>query len=195
MTGATAKTKASRAHNRLKAVLDAGAMLFATKGYKATTMRDIASAAGMLPGSLYYHFASKQDLLLAVYQQAVDEIRTRTEAAAAAEAEPWSRLEAAVVSHVETILDESNYAKVMIGVVPLDAPDIADELTALRDGYERSFKTLIAALPLDSKTDKKLLRLTLIGAINASQLWYRPGRYSPARIGREVVRMLREPLG
>ena len=54
--------KAGRSHNRLQAVLDAGAKLFATKGYKATTMRDIASEAGMLPGSLYYHFESKQDL-------------------------------------------------------------------------------------------------------------------------------------
>ena len=59
--------KAGRSHNRLQAVLDAGAKLFATKGYKATTMRDIASEAGMLPGSLYYHFESKQDLLLEIY--------------------------------------------------------------------------------------------------------------------------------
>ena len=58
--------RAPRADNRLTVVLEAAAGLFAQRGYAATSMRDIAQAAAMLPGSLYYHFAAKEDLLAAV---------------------------------------------------------------------------------------------------------------------------------
>ena len=60
--------RAPRADNRLPVVLEAAARLFAQRGYAATSMRDIAQAASMLPGSLYYHFAAKEDLLAAVYE-------------------------------------------------------------------------------------------------------------------------------
>lgn len=194
--GATrGETPARRSHNRLQAVLDAGASLFASKGYKATTMRDIASETGMLPGSLYYHFASKQDLLLEVYKKAVSDIQERLDAARDIHDDPWARFEAAVIAHIEAILDENNYAKVMVGVVPEDAPDISTELTALRDDYEQCFIELIDALPLDKTVDRKMLRLLVLGAGNATQLWYRPGGYSPTDIGRQFVSLLRSPLG
>ncbi len=40
-----------------------------------------------------------------------------------------------------------------------------------------------------------MLQLMLIGAINSTQLWYRPGDRSPSDIGRQFVKFLREPLG
>jgi AcrR family transcriptional regulator len=57
-----------RSDNRLSQILDEAARLFREKGYAATSMRDIAAAVDMLPGSLYYHFAAKEDLLVAVYE-------------------------------------------------------------------------------------------------------------------------------
>lgn len=194
MTAKLKDSKAARSHNRLQAVLDAGAKLFATKGYKATTMRDIATDVGMQPGSLYYHFASKQDLLLAVYELAVTDIMQQLDEATEHESDAWLRFEAAVVRHIETILDKNNYAKIMTGVVPDDAPDIKKQLTTLRDAYENKFKALIEALPLTPARDKKLLRLMLLGAINSTQLWYRPGANTPEAIGREFVALLRQPL-
>ena len=50
------------------------ARLFAKDGFEATSMRDIAGKAGMLAGSMYYHFPSKNDLIAAVYQAGVAEI-------------------------------------------------------------------------------------------------------------------------
>ena len=73
--------------------------------------------------------------------------------------------------------------------------DLKKELTALRDDYESTFKTLIDALPLPAHVDKKMLRLMVVGAINSTQLWYRPGEYTPTQIGQEIVSLLRQPLG
>jgi AcrR family transcriptional regulator len=52
-------------------LLEAAARVFRQKGYGITTMRDIAAATGMMAGSIYYHYPSKGDLLLAVYAEGV----------------------------------------------------------------------------------------------------------------------------
>ena len=188
----TANKKAnSRSHNRLEDVVDAGARLFATKGYKATTMRDIAAETGMQPGSLYYHFASKQDLLIEIYRIAVKETTSKIDEVLEGQDDPWKRFELAVVTHIESILDQGNSAKVMLGVTPDSAPEIKKELTKLRDGYERMFAQLIRELPLPSKIDKTLYRLMVIGAINSTQLWYKKGKYSPTEIGQYYFSMFK----
>lgn len=59
-TGATAQSKTSL---RRQNILDTAATLFAEKGIIATTVRDISKQAGMLSGSLYHHFASKEEMI------------------------------------------------------------------------------------------------------------------------------------
>jgi len=154
-------------------------------------MRDIAAEVGMLPGSMYYHFKSKQELLLAVYEQAVIGIKTRLENAVAAEQDPWERLEIAVITHVETILDQNDFARIMIGVTPDKAPEIQQELTAMRDSYEQIFIDIIEDIPLKKDLNKTLFRLMLLGALNSTQIWFHKGAFKPVDIGREFIRYLK----
>jgi len=186
--------RAPRADNRLPLLLDAAAHLFRAQGFHGTSIRDIVRAVDMLPGSLYYHFAAKEDLLVAVYAEGVRRITERVGTAVGSETEPWARLEAACVAHLESLLDESDYAQVVIRVRPGDVPAVAAHLVTLRDGYERLFVDLIAALPLAPGVDRSSLRLMLLGALNWSQDWYRPGRDDPAAIARRFVGLLRSPL-
>ena len=146
--------RAPRVDNRLPLLLDAAARLFRAQGFHGTSIRDIVRAVDMLPGSLYYHFAGKEDLLAAVYAEGVRRISERVSAAVAAKTEPWARLEAACVAHLESLLEESDYAQVVIRVRPGDVPAVAAHLVALRDGYERLFVDLIAALPLARGVDR-----------------------------------------
>ena len=52
--------------SRADEIRHVAAAKFEEQGYSATTMNDIAAAVGMLPGSLYHHFASKEDIAIAV---------------------------------------------------------------------------------------------------------------------------------
>ena len=70
-----------RSDSRLHGLLDVAASLFAQRGYAATSMRDIALGVKMLPGSVYYHFASKEELLVAVYEAGVGELEGAVQAA------------------------------------------------------------------------------------------------------------------
>jgi AcrR family transcriptional regulator len=190
----SAARAAPRAHNRLPQILDEAAKLFREKGFQATSVRDIVRAVDMLPGSLYYHFAAKEDLLVAVYAEGVRRITDAVARGIDGHTDPWERLEAACIGHLEALLQESDYAQVVIRVRPSDAPSVAAELIKLRDEYETVFNDLVAALPLARGVDRRSLKLMLMGALNWSQTWYQPGRTTPAAIAKRFVALLREPL-
>ena len=52
-----------------EAILDEAKKLFSTKGYRATTLKDLSAAFGVSRPSLYYYFESKVDLLLELHAQ------------------------------------------------------------------------------------------------------------------------------
>ena len=184
-----------RGHSRLPQLLDEAARAFASRGFAAASVREIVGPIGMLPGSLYCHFATKEALLVAVYKEGVERIGAAVDAAIAPIDEPWQRLEAACVAHLASLLDQTDYSQVVIRVRPSDAPAAADELVALRDSYEKRFVRLVAALPLARPTDRTLLRLMLVGALNWSQTWYRQdGGLAPERIARRFVALLKTNL-
>jgi AcrR family transcriptional regulator len=183
--------RAPRADNRLPRLLDQAASLFAAQGFHGTSIRDIVRAVDMLPGSLYYHFATKELLLVAVYAEGVRRISERVQAAIAGRTDPWERLEAACIAHLEALLEANGYAQVVIRVRPNDVPLAAAHLVELRDGYERLFADLVADLPVGRDVDRRSLRLMLLGALNWSQTWYRPGHEDPQAIARQFVGLLR----
>jgi len=185
--------RAPRADNRQPELLDAAAALFAQRGYAATSMRDIALAVKMLPGSVYYHFASKEELLVAVYEAGVGELDAAVRAAVAPADAPWQQLESACRAHLETVLRHSDYAQVLIRVHPEDVPDAAERLRGLRAGYEDIFRALVAALPLPAGSDRRTLRLMLLGALNWARVWFDPeGRQSPRALAAKFVTFLKE---
>ena len=168
-----AATQAKRQSNRWPALLDAAASQFAERGYHATTIRELAAAVEMTPGAIYFHVPTKQHLLVAVYEEGVRRILERLDAALEGVAEPWSRLEAAVRAHLESILDASAYARVVIRVLPEDVPEVASALVALRDRYESRLRSLLEDVELPRDRDPRLARLFLIGAMNWTPVWYR----------------------
>ena len=192
-TAQATSTRQPHADSRAPLVLDAAARLFCRQGFEGTTVRDIAGAAGMLPGSLYCHFATKEDLLVAVYLRGVEQISAAVETAVQPLADPWERLQAACVAHLEAILRDDDYARVVVRVRPADVPGAAERLTALRERYEALWRALVAALPLPRRTDRRTLRLMLLGALNGAQNWYRAdGAASPRVLARQFVTLLRE---
>jgi AcrR family transcriptional regulator len=185
-----AATEAKRLANRWPALLNAAAAKFAEQGYHATTIRELAAATEMTPGAIYFHVSNKQALLLAVYEEGVQRIIDHVEKAAAGHGMAWDRLTAAVEAHLEAILDASAYARVVIRILPDDVPEIAADLTRLRDRYEERFRALFAEVKLPEGMAPGLTRLFLLGALNWTPVWHRPDR-TPIR---EIARQLLAPL-
>lgn len=172
-------------------LLAISARLFARGGFETTSMRDIAGKAGMLAGSIYYHFPSKNDLIAAVYQAGVVEIARAVDQAVAGARGPWPRLEAACAAHLVSLLSDSAHAAVMTADLGRLDGRLRRRLVVLRDGYEQRFVELVAKLPLAAGTDRTVWRLQLLGALNWTATWYRPTGKSPAAIARSMVANLR----
>lgn len=76
----TATPKAEETRTR---ILDGALRLFRDRGFDQTTMRDVASEAGVATGAAYYYFRSKEELVMAFYLRTSEESRDQFEAALA----------------------------------------------------------------------------------------------------------------
>jgi AcrR family transcriptional regulator len=86
-------------------VLELAGELFARNGYATTTVRDIAGAAGILSGSLYHHFASKEAIVDALLQPFLDQLLDRCDEIAASDLAPEAAFEALATASFDA-LDE-----------------------------------------------------------------------------------------
>ncbi|MGE4239813.1 TetR/AcrR family transcriptional regulator [Ramlibacter sp.] len=181
--------------NRREDILVAAAQLFSEKGFEGATMRDIASAVNMLSGSLFYHFSSKEELFFAVYEAGITQMTRAVQSALEKETDPWKRLEAAAVAHLQTLLKSPFSAAIAPGL-SLVAARLRPSLIASRNEYDDLFKSLLEALPLPSGVNRRLMRLQILGALNWTPYWYQEDRtHSPAQIARHLVAMLRQQIG
>lgn len=183
-----------RTEDRRGMLLEEAARLFGKGGYDNTSMRDIAAAFGVLPGSLYHHFRSKEELFVAVYAEGIDRIIAAVRKAAARHDDPWDRLEAACATHLQMLLGKRSYAAAVVADWPAKQGVLGDELIRHRDRYEELFRSLIDAVPLRPGVDRRYFRLGLLGALNWSLNWYRPGRHSPSAVARQLLLLFR-PAG
>ena len=91
-----------RSERRAHLVVLAGE-LFAQKGYRATTVREIADAAGILSGSLYHHFDSKESIGDEILSSFINEVLADYRGAVASAASPRAAIEQIVRSTSRTL--------------------------------------------------------------------------------------------
>lgn len=84
-------------------VLAIAAELFATRGYAQTTVRDIADEAGILSGSLYHHFDSKEAMLHEIMREFMDSLHQRFQVIVDQSATPRETLDELVRAAFATI--------------------------------------------------------------------------------------------
>jgi AcrR family transcriptional regulator len=89
--------------DRREVILDRAADLFARQGVAATTVREIADAVGILSGSLYHHFASKDDIVDAIVGSFMTDLVARYDGVLTSTQDPAQRLRGLVVASLETV--------------------------------------------------------------------------------------------
>ncbi|HKN52064.1 MAG TPA: TetR/AcrR family transcriptional regulator [Amycolatopsis sp.] len=90
-------------NSRRDELLALAARLFAERGYVSTTVRDIADAAGILSGSLYHHFDSKESMVDEILTGFLDELFGAYAEIVARQLGPRETLEAVVVASFDSI--------------------------------------------------------------------------------------------
>jgi AcrR family transcriptional regulator len=157
-------------------VLRAAAHLFVTRGYAQTTVRDIARAVGILSGSLFHHFDSKEALLEAVMAE-VSELNTeRMRLAAASAHKPLDRVRALVRCELEGIHGETSEAMTLL----VDewrslSPDAQTRVLVVRNRYQKVWDDALRAASAEIvPVDLFVLRRLIAGMTTGTAPWYRP---------------------
>ncbi len=177
---------------RIDQILNAAAELFSLRGYDGTSIRDIARQVGLLPGSVYHYFPSKEDLFVSLNHTGFSNLIEKVEQAVKGSSDPWQRLELACVAHIELIIAGDGIDRVTGSTLfSYHEQRLLRRLKGDRDRYEGIFARLVAELYLAPGADRSLFRMFLLGVLNWTRVWYRPGKRTPKEIAREIVATLR----
>lgn len=184
MEQSTSRQKRDRGRPR-EFILDAATRLFSEKGYAGTTMRDIAKAVGVLPGSLYAHIEAKEVLLLEIVESGIDRYLMAADGLDDM-AGPGDRLRAAVRSHVDVVAESPQRALVVFHQWRfLSGPNRA-RIVDKRGRYEQIFTGLIddgvEAGVFSERLDRRVAVRGILGALNWTAEWYRPNGPASAEV-------------
>jgi AcrR family transcriptional regulator len=156
-------------------VLDAAAHVFRKRGYGGATVREVAQAAGMLPGSLHYRYPSKEALLLDLMERALNRVLGSGRAAVEAARDPVERLRLALRAHLEALLSgDDDFYVLLYDWRSLQGPAM-HAMLRLRSRYEQFWDDLlqdaIRAGWARPGIDAELLRQFGFGALNWVAQW------------------------
>ncbi len=173
-------------------LLGVAGRLFREKGFQATTVREIAAAAGMLPGSLHYRFPTKESLLVALMQRGMTRAIEAVRSAAASTNDPLEAMKRALGAHLALLVEGDDAIYVNLYELRSLADADRERITQIRDTYEAFWDGLLhraaGAGVLAPTCDLRMLRLLLLGAVNWSAQWYRPdGERTPEQVAEAFV--------
>jgi AcrR family transcriptional regulator len=182
-------TKGDRARRR---ILDAAAAEVARHGRAGASLTAIATAAGLKPGSVYFHFASREQLIDAMVEEGLRESLARLDRAIAEvtdparPGDPRARLRAAIRAHLDALQDLHDYAVVVLAsAVDLEGPPAA-RFRALRRSYVHQWTELIEdaqrAGVVAPGPAARTVRDLLVGALNYAGLSGHPPAETAAAV-------------
>lgn len=188
--------KGAAPDDRQAQILQAAAGLFVRHGYGGTSIRDISHQVGLLPGSVYHHFPSKEDLFVAIHREGFRQLVKRSEEAIKDQADPWQRLELACAVHIDSAVAGDAIARITaIGLFAIHEDQLQKRLEKDRRNYDQQFRRLVADLDLPHDSDRSIFRLALLGALNWTPVWYRSGKLTPRQIAHELIRIFQGSAG
>lgn len=176
-------------------ILSAAMQLFSAKGYSATSMRDIAEAVGLQPGSLYAHIRSKEDLLVEIIEGVREAFLQNGETALAdTSTSVPDRLRRFVTAHLQIIADNRESAVVFLHEWKSLEGAQLDDVRRNRDRYESMLVALLEE-GIESgelrDVDPHITAVAILSMLNWAYTWYRPdGPMSAADLGDHFTDLL-----
>ncbi|MER0445054.1 TetR/AcrR family transcriptional regulator [Streptomyces sp. Edi4] len=190
------KTQVTASPERRRELLATAAEVFAAHGYNATTVRRIADEAGLLAGSLYYHFDSKESMLDEILATFLNELWEGYDAVLASGLGPRETIEALVTEsfreidrHRPAVAIYQKESKHLAALPRFHY--LADSRQKFEKAWlgtlERGVKARVFRADLDVRLTYRFVRDTVWVAAS----WYRPGGlHSPQEIARQYLAMV-----
>jgi AcrR family transcriptional regulator len=160
-------------------IIAVAARLFKEKGYRATTLEDIAAAVGMLKGSLYYYIRSKEELLYLVVRDPVRQAYNKLEEIVTSQAPVHVKIAQAIANHMTLFHQHYPHIAVYLHDYHHLMQQLQKNIIETPKHYHRLWAILlqqgVEQGELRPDLDVKVAGYAILGMCNWVYRWYDPG--------------------
>jgi TetR/AcrR family transcriptional regulator, fatty acid metabolism regulator protein len=158
-----------RSRDRQRRILDAALSVFSRRGYRETSVDEIAEAAETSKGGVYFHFPGKQVLFRALLDFSARRLLDRVEEAIAREPEPVAKADAALLTVLRAFADHKSMARLFMVEAMGAGPEFQGRLMEMHDDFiaviQRNLDAAVAAGVVEP-VDTRLASRAWFGALN-----------------------------
>jgi AcrR family transcriptional regulator len=161
-----------------KDILEAAAQVFRQKGFHGASMADIAEAVNLQKASLYHHVASKQEILLALLDRALEILTEDISSITSSNLPPDEKLRRMIGAYLAALTDNMDLASVLLMEHRSLEPDLHARHVPNRDRFESLWRQVLdqgVEAGVFACGDVALTVRALMGILNWTITWYRPG--------------------
>jgi len=179
----------SKSDKKVVTIANAAAKLFSSKGYVATSMEDVAAAAKISKGSIYYYFSTKDEILDYILSTFMDAVLENAGHDLQEIDDPEERIRIMILRHVTTYTGDMYLARTLMQ----EAHNLpAAKHRKIKVKEREYFRIVFGALSsyLNDEADKDLLTVltfNLLGMCNWLFSWYDPKKnIDPEQLARLI---------
>lgn len=180
-------------------IISVAARLFKEKGYRATTLEDIAAAVGMLKGSLYYYFRSKEELLYLVVRDPIRQAYCKLDEIVNSDVPVVTKIARAITNHIESFHEHYPHIAVYLHDYPHMMQQLQKNTIETPKHYQRLWAELlqqgVESGALRNDLHVKITGYAVLGMCNWVYRWYNPhGALSAQEIAEIFTKLVLEGL-
>ena len=181
---------------KIQKIIDTATELFHKKGYRSTTLHDVAEDLGITKAALYHYVSSKENLLSIIYIQALESIFRNTYRISEMDLPPDEKMKLILRNHIKNIIIDSLSMFSVFFTEENQLPE--NDFKKIRD-EKRKYNLILEGIikegisqGLFRDADPRLQANAIIGMCNWVYKWYRPGSgsYTPDQVADNFVALL-----
>ena len=171
-----ARTQAADYDQRREAIVDRAARLFASSGFRGTSVSDLAKACETSKSLLYHYYPSKEDVLYAVMSSHIDQLLGDVEEVMGRDEPPAALLHALIHSFMAHYMGAANRQKVLLNELDSLPADRRAEIVAKQRTVIDAVQGLLVRLDprLSDPAQARVQTMLLFGMINWTHTWFDP---------------------
>jgi AcrR family transcriptional regulator len=179
-------------------ILRTAADLFRERGYRASTLDDIASRLGMSKASLYTYFRAKEEMLAAISRETIAAFTRELALVLRSGLSPEDKLRRVVREHVRFVIANRSFLTVFFSEEASLPPRLARSLAAQKDRYDKGVESIVVEGIRGGafrEAPPRLVVFGLLGMLNWLYKWYNPaGRWGAEEVSTAFLSLLEDGL-
>ena len=175
-------------------ILSTSADLFRDRGYRATTLDDVAARLGMSKASLYTHFRAKEEMLAAISRETIETFTRDLNLVLGSQLDPAEKLRRVVRQHVRFVIANRSFLTVFFGEEANLPARFARSLAAQKDRYDKGVERIVlegVRAGMFRDVAPRLVVFGVLGMVNWVHKWYNPaGRWGAEEISTAFLSLI-----